>query len=106
MVSRGDHVNVLMAENLREINTLGLGRIIKAIAFDTVTGIYHQQILSLGFYLFPHALRERDIVPPVRRVGRPATTSVGELTAENLRRSLLLQMAGQPAMSIGCMEDI
>ena len=32
--------------------------------------------------------------------------SLGEFTAEDLRWSLLLQMTGQPAMSIGCMEEI
>lgn len=32
--------------------------------------------------------------------------SLEELTAEDLRWSLLLQMTGQPAMSIGCMEEI
>lgn len=106
MVSRGDHIDVLMAENLREINTFRLGGVIKTIAFDAIARIYNQQILSLGFYLFPHALREGDVVTPVRRVGWPATTSVGELTAEDLRWSLLLQMTGQPAMGIGCMEEI
>src|SRR5689334_3999430 len=107
MVSRGDHIDVLTAENLREIDAFRLRRVIETVALDAIARIYHQQVLSLGFCLLPHALRKGDVVTPVRRVGWPATTSVwGSLQRRDLRWSLLLQMTGQPAMSIGCMEEI
>lgn len=98
---------MLLTENVENVFPLGVSCIVEPISFYSITAVDQQKVRAFGVGFVTQVFCKTDIVTPVGAIRGPRIlNSANGILLGILRSHPLIQMAGQPAMSVCSVEKV